>query len=210
MGLLNKLLDFLGMSGKYVIDSPESAHAKSVNEGFASPLAGYMKQPTPTPTRQPTPIPTPTLNPKTPNRYEDLIRGSAQQYGLPAHQLSNLLSRESMGFNPGVISGNIRSPVGAMGIAQFMPDTADWWAKTHGQFDPLVPEQAVPAAAHYLSYLNNQFGSLPASYAAYNWGEGNVRGALGRNKDDFLKAYGMMPRETRDYIPAVMAQDWPY
>lgn len=157
---------------------------------------------------RPIPIPTPTLNPKTPVNMEDLIRSSANQYGLIPHQFSNLLSRESMGFNQDVLTGKLKSPVGASGAAQFMPETAKWWAKSHGSFDPNKPEEAIPAAAHYLQYLYNQFGSWPAVYAAYNWGEGNVRNALKQSGGDFKKAYGLMPTETKNYIPAVMAQDW--
>lgn len=50
-----------------------------------------------------------------------------------------------------------RSPVGAQGIAQFMPATATWIATVYpnqlGQFDPWDPTQAIKAAALYDKWL---------------------------------------------------------
>ena len=50
-----------------------------------------------------------------------------------------------------------RSPVGAQGMAQFMPDTATWIAKLFpqqlGQFDPWDATQAIKAAAIYDKWL---------------------------------------------------------
>lgn len=50
-----------------------------------------------------------------------------------------------------------RSPVGAQGIAQFMPETARWMAERFpaelGEFDPWDPVQAIHAAALYDKWL---------------------------------------------------------
>jgi soluble lytic murein transglycosylase-like protein len=113
-----------------------------------------------------------------------------------------------MGFNPDVMSGKINSPVGARGVAQFMPDTANWWAQQYGEFDPLVPEEAIPASGSYLESLYNQVGQdLPATYASYNWGVGNVKKALDRY-GSMQKAYPHLPPETQRYLPTVMGDDW--
>lgn len=214
MGILDKLSEYLGKilgSRNINFDNPNTVpknpFTRTYNFPSAQPTAAPSPTPTPTPTQIPTP--TPTLNPKTPDDYAGLINSAASQYGIPAYQFSNLLNKESMGFSPNVISGKLNSPKGAMGIAQFMPDTAKWWAKTHGEFDPLIPEQAIPAAAHFLAYLNKQFNDLPSTYAAYNWGEGNVKNALSQY-GDFQKALPYFPEETRNYVPAVMSQGYPY
>lgn len=138
----------------------------------------------------PTPPPDPGAEP-----YMDIIRSAARERGIPEEIFYRVLARESMRFNPDVISGRLDSPVGARGIAQFMPDTANWWAGVHGDFDPLVPEQAIPASAHYLQYLHNQFDNdWRKTLAAYNWGEGNVRN----------RGIDVLPKETEDYLNAIL------
>ena len=52
--------------------------------------------------------------------------------------LSAVLRHESMQFNPDVISGKIKSPRGATGIGQFMPETA----KARG-VNPLDAEDSI-------------------------------------------------------------------
>lgn len=225
MGLREILSNIFGGSNTFNFPSKEDVlegqRKQAIKSGFAHPISSYLpssgnavraQQPRQQTRQQPTqapPTPTPTLNPRTPKELESVIREAATQYGIPPGQFSNLLARESMGFNPSVLSGQLNSPVGARGVAQFMPDTAAWWAKSHGQFDPLVPEEAIPAAAHYLQYLNNQFGDWPSTYGAYNWGEGSMRNALSRY-GDFQSAIPYLPQETRQYVPAVMSQDYPY
>ena len=80
-----------------------------------------------------------------------------------------------------------RSPVGAQGMAQFMPDTATWIAKLFpqqlGQFDPWDATQAIKAAAIYDKWLLDRvqpIGHAPLSECSkwafalrgYNGGEG--------------------------------------
>jgi hypothetical protein len=129
-----------------------------------------------------------------PAQYQALIDRAAAQYGVPADHLARMLGRES-GWRPEVIDGRVKSPVGAEGVAQFMPGTA----KELG-VDPLNPESAIPGAARYLSQLQKQFGgNLEHATAAYNWGPGRV--------DTWLKAGAdpsRMPAETQAYLKAVM------
>lgn len=146
---------------------------------------------TPTPTVTPTPSPTMTPPPdRSAMPYYADINNAASQYGIPQDILYNLLKRESMGFSPNVISGKTNSPVGAQGIAQFMPGTA----KQLG-IDPLNPQQAIPASANYLSQQYQKFGDWPQALAAYNAGPGAV------------EQYGGVPpyNETEAYIQAILA-----
>ena len=73
------------------------------------------------------------------------------------------------GFNPFAVS-----PVGARGIAQFMPGTA----AAYGLRDPFDPDAAIDAQAHLMSDLLAQFGAVPLALAAYNAGPAPV-GACG-------------------------------
>ena len=57
---------------------------------------------------------------------------------------------------------------GAQGIAQFMPQTADW----RGLADPFDPIEALRHSAGYLRDLRNRFGNLGLAAAGYNAGPG--------------------------------------
>ncbi|TIS61039.1 MAG: lytic transglycosylase domain-containing protein, partial [Mesorhizobium sp.] len=71
------------------------------------------------------------------NRVCDLIETQAEQNGLPKDFFARLIWKESR-FDPNAVS-----PVGAEGIAQFMPGTA----KLRGLADPFDIGQAIPASA---------------------------------------------------------------
>lgn len=126
--------------------------------------------------------------------YDSLISLSEKQYSLPEGVLWNLLYRESR-FRPDIISGRVKSPVGALGIAQFMPATA---VEQLGSVDAaLDPSRAIPGAARYLRWLIDRTGSVDAGVAAYNWGIGNVQ----------RKGLANAPRETVDYVAAITGTD---
>jgi membrane-bound lytic murein transglycosylase D len=100
-----------------------------------------------------------------------------------------------------------RSPVGAKGLFQFMPDTAH--AMGLGTFMPderSDPEKSAHAAARYLRELHAKFGEWPLVFAAYNAGEGRVSRLLAaRNAKSFSAIAGALPAETRMYVPKVCA-----
>lgn len=116
-------------------------------------------------------VPKPVVTPppdEAANPYYLQINESAKKYGVPQDILYRVLRKESMGFNPKVISGELNSPVGAQGIAQFMPATVG------GRFDPLDPKVAIPEAAKYLAAKFKEFGTWEKALAAYNAGSGAV------------------------------------
>ncbi len=108
-------------------------------------------------------------------------------------------------FNPLALS-----PKGARGIWQLMPATAERYGlpvepshdhRTH-------PEHSTRAAARYLRDLYRQFGDWRLAFAAYNWGEGNVQRVIdktGIRDFDEMARRGLLPLETRNYVPAVLA-----
>ena len=115
----------------------------------------------------------------------DLVEDAAAASGLPVDYFTRLIWRESS-FRPLVVS-----PVGAQGIAQFMPGTA----AERGLLDPFDPLQAIPASAQLLKALAERFGNLGLAAAAYNAGP--------RRVEEWLAGTGGMPRETRNYVAAV-------
>ena len=113
------------------------------------------------------------------------IEAAAGAVGLDAGFLARLLWRESL-FDAGAVS-----PVGAQGIAQFMPGTA----RLRGLADPFNPAEAIVASAAYLKDLEGRFGNLGLAAAAYNAGE--ARAAR------YLAGAGGLPGETRAYVLAI-------
>jgi hypothetical protein len=118
---------------------------------------------------------------------------SAQDNDLPVAFFANLIWQESR------LRDDAVSPVGALGIAQFMPQVA----MASGLDNPLDPLQAIPASARLLRELRDQFGNLGFVAAAYNAGA--------RRVSEWLEHRRTLPRETRDYVVRVTghsAEDW--
>jgi membrane-bound lytic murein transglycosylase D len=100
-----------------------------------------------------------------------------------------------------------RSPAGAKGLFQLMPDTAH--ALGLGTVLPderTDPDKSARAAARYLHSLYGKFGSWQLALAAYNAGEGRVsRLLVSRGATDFAGVSPALPAETRMYVPKVCA-----
>ncbi|MCZ0960565.1 lytic transglycosylase domain-containing protein [Paracoccus benzoatiresistens] len=114
-----------------------------------------------------------------------LIERNALERGLDPNFLARLLWKESR-FEPGAIS-----PVGALGIAQFMPGTAELYDLK----DPFNPAQAIHKSAWYLRHLTDTFGNIGLAAVAYNGGENRAARFIGQN--------GGLPYETQDYVAAI-------
>ncbi len=110
---------------------------------------------------------------------------SAQNNDLPVPFFANLIWQESR------LRDDAVSRKGALGIAQFMPETA---AET-GLDNPFDPLKAIPASAHFLRELRLEFGNLGFVAAAYNAGA--------RRVIEWLEHRGSLPRETRGYVVRV-------
>ncbi len=106
------------------------------------------------------------------------------------------------GFKP-----RARSPVGAVGMFQFMPETAKRFGLSTFPFDERAdPEKSARAAAKYLRLLSGKFNDWRLAIAAYNVGEGRVQRLLEKtNKKDFDSIATKLPAETQMYVPKVEA-----
>ena len=103
-----------------------------------------------------------------------------------------------------------KSSAKAVGLWQFMPATGKDFRLTQNVFRDERRDvlQSTDAALDYLQRLYNQFGSWELALAAYNWGAGNISKAQKRNLAAGLPIdYESltMPRETRNYVPKLMA-----
>jgi soluble lytic murein transglycosylase-like protein len=109
----------------------------------------------------------------------------AQANELPIPFFANLIWQESS-FQSKTISS-----AGALGIAQFIPETAI----EHGLMNPFEPIQALFASGQFLRKLHRQFGNLGLAAAAYNAGPGRV--------NEWMAARKTLPGETRAYVARI-------
>jgi hypothetical protein len=150
------------------------------------------------------PVPRPVVN-RTQHEICDSLTAAAQTNNLPVHFFISLLFQES-GFNPAEVSS-----AGALGIAQFMPETA----ADMGLENPFDPVQAIPASARLLRNLVAQFGNLGLAAAAYNAGPKRVQDWLAKLSgktpdkktakriDKKSNSKPELPEETQGYVMTI-------
>ena len=135
--------------------------------------------------------------------YRPMIQRILDEEGLP-QELIHLAQAES-GFMPRAIS---RAAAG--GMWQFLT----WRGRQYGLLqtpysdDRMDPEKATRAAAKHLHDLFSEFGDWYLAIAAYNCGPGVVERAVERTGyADFweLRARGVLPAETTNYVPIILA-----
>jgi membrane-bound lytic murein transglycosylase D len=137
-------------------------------------------------------------------RYRDSIRKVLRKKGLP-EDLTWLAMIES-GFD-----STARSPVGALGLWQFMPDTGKIYGLSQDRWadQRMNLTAATEAAADFLADLHRRFGSWDLAMAGYNMGYGGVLSAVRRyNTNDYWalsKLEGSFPWETTLYVPKILA-----
>ncbi len=137
-------------------------------------------------------------------RYVPAIVAELARAGLPTDLV--WMSLIESGHNP-----TIRSPVGAAGLWQFMPESARLYGLTVDRWvdERLDPLRSTQAAAIYLSDLERRFGSWELAMAAYNMGHyGLTRSIRKYNTNDFWRLSRLeaaLPWETALYVPKVLA-----
>lgn len=135
--------------------------------------------------------------------YLEMAREEFKKAGVP-EDLVWLAFVESV-WNPKAVS-----PAAAGGIWQFIRPTAtDYGLKVEsGNDERADPLKQTKVAAIYLRDLYTIFGDWALAMAAYNSGEPRVMGAIVKNgRADFwdLCDKQLLPRETRDYVPKILA-----
>ena len=136
-------------------------------------------------------------------RYHNMIVATLKEEGVPQDLI--YLAQAESGFHPLAVSR-----VGARGIWQFMATRARGYGLHHNMWvdDRQDPEKSTRAAARHLSDLYHQFGDWYLAMAAYNSGPGTVQAAVKRTGyADFWELYrrNVLPRETRNYVPIILA-----
>ena len=141
-------------------------------------------------------------------RFDEVIQSNLRMRGMP-EELVYIPMIESE-YSPFAVSR-----VSAVGLWQFMSPTALQYGL---RVDPYVDERRDPiratdAALDYLDYLHNRFGgSWYLAAAAFNAGPGRLERVLNRRAEGkewndalFWEIVDYLPRETREYIPKMIA-----
>jgi membrane-bound lytic murein transglycosylase D len=137
-------------------------------------------------------------------RYQAALRASLARAGLPTDLV--YLSLIESGHNPLIVS-----PAGAVGLWQFMPETARTYGLSVDRWvdERLDPERSTDAAVRFLADLYRRFGSWDLAMAGYNMGHGGLVRAMKKfNTNDFwelTRHEAGIPWETTLYVPKILA-----
>lgn len=121
------------------------------------------------------------LQPEELTRLAAAVAAESKRVGIPIELVLGLIRVESSGYNFAV------SYVGAMGLMQLMPDTAEAVASRVGVrwdgpstlFDPVAN---VRLGVDYLRELIDRYGSVKTALAAYNWGPTRIAERIRRGQ----------------------------
>lgn len=107
------------------------------------------------------------------------------------------------------LNPHARSRVGATGLWQFMLATGKLYGLEVTSYvdERRDPYKSTAAAVRYLGNMYKTYGDWLLVVAAYNCGPGNVNKAIARSggKRNFWEIQEFLPRETRSYVPALIA-----
>ncbi len=131
-----------------------------------------------------------------PLRYEQIVRGHAENYRLDPALVAAVIYTESK------FDANARSSAGAIGLMQLLPETAKGIAvRTGGKrfvvADLYDPEINVRYGSWYLRHLLDRYDDERTALAAYHAGQGNV--------DEWRRmGLGIAFPETQAYVDKVI------
>lgn len=133
--------------------------------------------------------------------YEREIAEVSGKYSINVALMFAIVRTES-GFDPFTVSVK-----GAVGLMQIMPSTGEYIAKKKGveEYDLFNVNINLDFGAYYWNYLSERFSGIRETAAAYNAGEGTVKGWL-KNREYSAdgKVLDVIPyKETATYVKKI-------
>lgn len=142
-----------------------------------------------------------------PQPHKEIVFTEAREQGIDPYLVFSIMRAESK------YEDTAESPVGAKGLMQIMPETAQWIAKQRGmgslEPDSLHdPRVNISLGCWYLADLSREFdGRLPLVVAAYNAGRGRVNewqaAGVWNGRAETIDSIPF--QETRNYVRNVLA-----
>lgn len=141
--------------------------------------------------------------------FREVVLRESKRAQLPPSLVAAVILQESE-FHPAACSS-----VGARGLMQLMPETAEWIHQSlesrEGKPDLLEPTTNVRLGSTYLNYLRDRFGSDPvAILAAYNAGPQQTEDWMAHVQGDDFRVSDIPFAETRCYVEAVLNSERMY
>ena len=139
--------------------------------------------------------------------FSEMIRGKLRDRDMPEELL--YMAMIESGMSPFAVSR-----VSAVGLWQFMSPTAVQYGLRVDEYvdERRDPVRATDAALDYLLWLHGRFDSWYLAAAAFNAGPGRVERILNRHADGrvgdediYWQVLEHLPRETREYVPKLIA-----
>lgn len=142
--------------------------------------------------------------------HREAVSAAARQWGLDEALMYSIIRQESR------FMASVRSRVGAQGLMQLMPATAQWVARQIPVQPYKVQMLSQPAVnvqmgTYYFSRVLGDLGHPLLATAAYNAGPGRARRWRdARPLDGAIYAETIPFNETRDYVKQVFTNAWFY
>lgn len=141
-----------------------------------------------------------------PQPHRNIVFSAAYEFNVDPYLVFAIIRAESKYQNAA------RSPAGALGLMQIMPETGKWIAKQQGveNFSPDSlhnPQINIRYGCWYLADLSKEFdGRIPLVVAAYNAGRGTLKEWLVNGQwDGSPETIDKIPfEETRIYVKNVL------
>jgi soluble lytic murein transglycosylase-like protein len=151
-------------------------------------------------------VPLEVLHAYYPLEHEETIRAQAAATGLPGSLIAGIIRQES------AFDARATSPVGARGLMQLMPATAQEMSRKVGiPYDPnglYLPNVSIRLGSYYFREVLDGFdGNVELALAGYNGGPNRIR-RLWREEgaeaslDDFLE--NLYLDESRNYVKRIL------
>ncbi len=182
------ILGLVAILAAPALADPLRPAAKGKNAGVALPALAYPPSPPRLTPDDAMPGAREAADEPPVKRICRLIAENADAVGMPRSFFARLIWKESR------FDAKARSPVGAQGIAQFMPYTA----AERGLDDPFDTAEAIRHSALFLADLRSELGNWGLAAAAYNGGPNRVKRWIANG--------GQLPYETENYVVAITAR----